>query len=85
VGLWGLPNTIAEAIAYHEDPAQARSDSFGLPAIVHAADRMVDRPDIIDPRSPELGLNVAYFEKHGRLDRWSDWREAVASAQGSPQ
>ena len=23
VGLWGLPNTIAEAIAFHEDPAQS--------------------------------------------------------------
>jgi len=85
VGLWGLPNTIAEAIAYHEDPEQARTVHFGLPAIVHAADRLVYRPDITDPRSPELGLNVAYFEKHGRLDRWSDWRAAVSDAQGSPQ
>ena len=84
VGLWGLPNTIAEAIAYHEDPAQSRSSAFGLPAIVHAADRLAYRPDITDPRSPDLALNVAYFEKHGRLDRWSDWREAVATASGSP-
>jgi putative nucleotidyltransferase with HDIG domain len=80
VGLWGLPNTIAEAIAYHEDPSQSRSGAFGLPAIVHAADRMAYRPDITDPRSPELGLNVAYFEKHGRIDRWNDWREAFAAA-----
>ena len=28
VGLWGLPNTIAEAIAYHEDPSQSRSQAF---------------------------------------------------------
>ena len=27
VGLWGLPNTIAEAIAYHEDPAQSTDPS----------------------------------------------------------
>jgi putative nucleotidyltransferase with HDIG domain len=83
VGLWGLPNTIAEAIAYHEDPAQARTHAFGLPAIVHAANCMVSRPDITDPRSPELGLNVAYFEKHGRIDRWSEWRDGVNAAQGS--
>jgi HD-like signal output (HDOD) protein len=79
VGLWGLPNTIAEAIAYHEDPSQSRSASFGLPAIVHAADRLAHRPDITDPRSPELGLNVSYFEQHGRIDRWNDWREAAAA------
>ncbi len=79
VGLWGLPNTIAEAIAYHEDPAQARSTEFGLPAVVHAANCLVESPDISDPRSPELGLNADYFEKHGRLDRWNDWRERVAA------
>jgi HD-like signal output (HDOD) protein len=84
VGLWGLPNTIAEAIAYHEDPSQSRGSAFGLPGIVHAADRLVYRPDITDPRSPDLALNVAYFEKHDRLDRWSDWRAAVATASGSP-
>jgi HD-like signal output (HDOD) protein len=85
VGLWGLPNTIAEAIACHEDPSQSRSGSFGLPGIVHAADRLAYRPDIADPRSPELGLNVAYFEKHGRIDRWSDWREVCAAATSSTE
>jgi HD-like signal output (HDOD) protein len=79
VGLWGLPNTIAEAIAYHEEPSQARASAFGLPGIVHAADRLVYRPDITDPRSPELGLDLPHFEKHGRVDRWSEWREAVIS------
>ena len=29
VGLWGLPNTIAEAVAYHEDPSQSRTPAFG--------------------------------------------------------
>jgi HD-like signal output (HDOD) protein len=85
VGLWGLPNTIAEAIAYHEDPSQSRSTSFGLPAIVHAADRLAYRPDITDPRSEELGLNVNYFEKHGCIDRWNNWREAVAAATQAPE
>lgn len=79
VGLWGLPNTIAEAIAYHEDPSQSRASAFGLPGIVHAADRLVHRPDLTDPRSAELGLDVEHFEKHGRLDRWNDWREGVAA------
>jgi HD-like signal output (HDOD) protein len=80
VGLWGLPVTIAEAIAYHEDPSQAPSQKFGLPGIVHAADRIVQRPDITDPASPELGLNVAYFETHGRLDKWNHWREACVAS-----
>lgn len=86
VGLWGLPNTIAEAIAYHEDPSQAPKSAFGLPGIVHVADRLARRPDITDPRSPDLNLNVAYLESHGLLDRWDEWREAyTAIAPGMPQ
>ena len=43
VGLWGLPNTIAEAIAYHEDPTQS-PNLFGFAGIVHFADRLAHRP-----------------------------------------
>jgi putative nucleotidyltransferase with HDIG domain len=78
VGLWGLPNTIAEAIAYHEDPSQAPNTGFGLPGIVHVADRLTHRPDIADVRSPELGLNLAYLESQKRIDKWNEWREACA-------
>jgi HD-like signal output (HDOD) protein len=85
VGLWGLPNTIAEAIAYHEDPAQSRDLSFGLAGIVHVADRLAHGPDITDVHSAELGLNVAYLEKHKRIDHWNEWREACApTLQGMP-
>jgi HD-like signal output (HDOD) protein len=85
VGLWGLPNTIAEAIAYHEDPAQSKVAGFGLPAIVHVADRIAHHPDIADPAAPELCLNLEYLAKNGRAEHWTRWREAccTALAQGT--
>jgi len=85
VGLWGLPNNIAEAIAFHEDPAQSVGP-FGLPGIVHVADRIAHHPTIGNPHDPELHLNVAYLENHDRGDRWNEWRAmcAGAIAQGSP-
>src|SRR5690348_16008284 len=79
VGLWGLPNTIAEAIAFHEDPSQSTTE-FGLPGIVHVADRIAHHPDIGDPGAAELMLNVGYLEKHKRLGRWSEWRAMCAEA-----
>jgi len=79
VGLWGLPNTIAEAIAYHEDPSQAPNQKFGLPGIVHVADRLAHRPDITDFRSPELGLNWRYLESQGLAARWTEWRDAFVA------
>ncbi len=79
VGLWGLPNTIAEAIAFHEDPEQATGE-FGLAGIVHAADRIAHHPEIEDPRAAVLALSYEYFEKHGRAGRWNAWREVCVAA-----
>ena len=79
VGLWGLPNTIAEAIAFHEDPAQCTTE-FGLPGIVHVADRIAHHPEIADPRAPELHLNFEYLEKNRRGAKWNAWRELCAAA-----
>ena len=69
VGLWGLPNTIAEAIAYHEDPSQ--SPNAEVRPAGHRARRGSPRasPGHHRPRSPELGLNLAYLESHKRLDK----------------
>ena len=65
--------------------AVARIPSFGLPGIVHVADRLAHRPDIADVRAPELGLNLAYLESQKRLDKWNEWREACApTLQGKP-
>jgi len=85
VGLWGLPNTIAEAIAYHEDPAQSKVSSFGLPAIVHIADRIARHPGIADPKATELRLNFDYLTRNNRADHWNKWREVCgeAIAQGN--
>jgi HD-like signal output (HDOD) protein len=80
VGLWGLPNTIAEAIAYHEDPSQSKVPNFGLPGIVHVADRLAHHPDGADPRAPELRLNFDYLEKNGRAGHWDKWRDACSES-----
>ncbi len=85
VGLWGLPNTIAEAIAFHENPSQS-SGEFGLPGIVHVADRIAHHPGVTDAHAPELQLDCEYLDKVGRTARWNDWRElcAAAIAKGMP-
>jgi HD-like signal output (HDOD) protein/CheY-like chemotaxis protein len=79
VGLWGLPNTIAEAIAFHEDPAQSTGE-FGLPGIVHVADRIAHHPGVADMRAPELQLDCEYLERIGKTGRWNEWREMCAAA-----
>jgi HD-like signal output (HDOD) protein/CheY-like chemotaxis protein len=38
IGLWGLPNSVVEAVAFHHTPSESASDTFCPLAAVHAAD-----------------------------------------------
>lgn len=42
LGLWGLPLSIVEAVAYHHDPGQAPASDRSLLAIVHVADGLTN-------------------------------------------
>ena len=79
MGLWGLPNTIAEAIAFHEEPSQSQGP-FGLPGIVHVADRIAHHPDVEDPLNADLHLDFDYLERHDRGGKWNEWRGMCAAA-----
>lgn len=76
IGLWGLPDTIVEAIAYHETPSQCPTDEFGVLGAVHVANRLALNPDAIDPTDPSLQLDIAYLQKVGAVERWADWQAA---------
>jgi putative nucleotidyltransferase with HDIG domain len=38
IGLWGLPDTLVEAIAFHHRPSRSRDNKFGPLAAVHIGD-----------------------------------------------
>ncbi|MFZ0284615.1 MAG: response regulator [Terriglobales bacterium] len=66
LGLWGLPDSVVEAVAWHHTPAQARPEGFSALIAVHAAnflDRQLHPPpcgfphDVIDqPLLAALGV-----------------------------
>jgi HD-like signal output (HDOD) protein/ActR/RegA family two-component response regulator len=76
LGLWGLTNAVVEAVAFHENPADAPTQVLGLPAIVHAADRLVRYPDQQDPAHEQLQLDVRGLDTLGIRDCWPKWQAA---------
>jgi HD-like signal output (HDOD) protein/CheY-like chemotaxis protein len=81
LGLWGFPNAIVEAVAFHDNPSIVSNKDFGLAGIVHVADRLVHRRcDHI--REPSLNLEPGYLEElglEGCLPGWSAAVDAVDS------
>jgi HD-like signal output (HDOD) protein/CheY-like chemotaxis protein len=77
LGLWGLTDAVVEAVAFHENPVDAPTDTLSLPVIVHAADRLVRFPDQADPSDEQLSLDVRCLEAgFGVRERWPVWQSA---------
>jgi HD-like signal output (HDOD) protein/ActR/RegA family two-component response regulator len=48
LGLWGLPPSIVEAVAFHHEPGKLPHDSFHLADAIHAADYVVHQTLVHD-------------------------------------
>lgn len=69
LGLWGLPFTILEAVAYHHTPSSMIDDQRELVAIVHAADALVGGTGVLDE---------PFLAAAGLADQLPTWR-AIAT------
>ena len=73
VGLWGLPDAIVEAVAFHHAPDQCPSVAFDPLGAVHAADAMAH----VNPQSGGdihgNRLSMAYLERHDLVDHLGGW------------
>ena len=75
--LWGLPDAIAEAVAYHHRPDQAHDAVFDVTAVVAIAGALLEELD--EPSLPvPPALDLAYLERIGVADRLGRWREQAS-------
>ena len=86
LGLWGFPNSIVEAVAFHESPTKAMSEGLSLPALLHIADRLVHQRN---PQSsaPVRELEPGLLDALGLADRWPVWlaeMDSLDSVQKPP-
>ncbi len=74
IGLWGLPDSIVEAVAYHEDPALCDDNDFGVLGITHVASRLALVSQANDPGECPLHIDMEYLERVGLSDRLPVWK-----------
>jgi putative nucleotidyltransferase with HDIG domain len=81
LGIWGLPQTITEAVALHHRPWQQREHAFGAITAVHAANIFdhEKHPDanIILPSQ----INTSYLQDLGLDRRVETWRKGCAELE----
>ncbi len=66
LGLWGLPDALVEAVAWHHNPGGCPGTAFTPLTAVHAADAIVRADEGAEP-------DAAYLARIGLSDRWGRW------------
>lgn len=78
LGLWGLPTSVIEAVAFHHQPSHARSKQFGPLTAVHVACTFSSsRSFQFDTHSPfeEKRIDLDYLSAIGMADKLQTWQE----------
>ena len=79
LGLWGFPNLIVEAVAFHHTPSLASENGLGLSGIVHIADRLVHLKSETRSESSETGVQAGFLDGLGLGHCLTKWSAAVDS------
>ena len=73
-GLWGLPDEIVEAVAYHHSPARCPHPGTAMLTALHVADVLASVALGHDARLHPAEPDLEYLDAMGLTGRLSEWR-----------
>ena len=76
LGLWGLPNPILEAVAWHHAPEKNPSPQFSAVLAVHVADVLIHEKQVAYTEVPPPNLALDCLDRAGLSHRLPEWRAA---------
>jgi HD-like signal output (HDOD) protein/ActR/RegA family two-component response regulator len=79
MGLWGLPDRIVEAIAFHHNPTECLDQSFSTLTAVHVADALDHDLAAVERQAPMTQLDREYLATLQLTERLPAWSDACQS------
>jgi len=80
--LWGLPDSVAEAVAFHHHPSRSKTNTFGPIAAVHIANVLAEtQPDGLEAAGN--GLDSEYLARIGVTSEFRTWSEIAQKHLGA--
>jgi putative nucleotidyltransferase with HDIG domain len=80
LGLWGLPHTIVEAVAWHHRPAECPGNTFSPLTAVHAANALTHEDSTRESDRRRAAVSAEDLARLGLADRLAAWRELRSPA-----
>lgn len=77
-GLWGLPHSIVEAVAFHHHPSDCLAPGFTTLTAVHAGEVLALETQSSSVKSCETELDMNYLQAIGMVDELETWRDACS-------
>ncbi len=84
LGLWGLPDPIVEAVAFHHTPRGCLGEGLTPLMAVHVANALMHAPGHSAEATDIPSLDVEYITQLGLLDRVTTWQSLCSEmAEGA--
>ncbi len=81
LGLWGLPDAIIEAVAFHHAPRKFPSDAFSSLTALHIANALEHGKTASSAaNNPVSGIDYEYLDRVRMTDRLAEWQEICEKA-----
>ncbi|MBI1247475.1 HDOD domain-containing protein [bacterium] len=77
LGLWGLPQPIVEAVAYHHNPSEIDTRTFTPLLAVHIANSLVNETPMANPIECRPEIDSQWIEEIGFAENLPAWRDLV--------
>lgn len=81
LGLWGLNDTLVEAVVFHHDPADCVREGFSALAAVHVANVIDEERDQSLTGGTVTSIDETYLQACGLAERGKVWRTTCESAE----
>jgi HD-like signal output (HDOD) protein len=85
LGLWGLPPTLVEAVAFHTCPRERPGDDFRPLAAAHIASALLGEGSPPPASQGCAALDEEYLARLNLTDRLPAWREAAAALRAAEE
>jgi len=72
--IWGIPDEVVEAVAFHHQPSVSPADRFTALTAVHAANALDGVVPPGDPARCPQTIDLPYLERLDLVDRLAEWR-----------
>ncbi len=80
LGIWGLPESIVDAVAFHHDPMHSDTEGFSALTAVHVANELIHGFMAGIPEEVASGVCGDYLAREGLTHRLAAWQAICEAA-----